>query len=118
VEASSHPLRVAYLHYLLESDTAIGHVDQFAAAARRLGHRVDVHAMNLAVPRSDLANDSHSRLRTALTRGLRRYLHEPKELLGNAHYVARETRLLAKSRPDVLLVRNQGFIASCGVVGR
>ena len=117
MEGSPRPLRIAYLHYLLASDTALGHVDQFAAAARALGHRVDIHAMNPAVTSTDVTG-GRAHIRTALKRRLRRYLHEPKELLSNAYYITRETRLLASSHPDVLLVRNQGFIGSCGVVGR
>src|SRR5262249_55001028 len=71
-------LRVAYVHYLFGADNALRHVEQFAAAARRLGHQVDVHAMNPA----PLHSNGHGRtkLAGALKRRLRRYLHEPKEL--------------------------------------
>ncbi len=115
--SEARPLRIAYLHYLLETDTALVHVEQFAAAARRLGHRVDVHAMNLAPRSAAAAPGVRSQVRAALRSRLGRYLHEPKEWLWNARYVARETALLRSRPPDVLLVRNQGFIGSCAVVG-
>ena len=111
-------LRIAYLHYLFGADTALGHVEQFAAAARRLGHQVDVRAMNLAPPDSHGNGDTQSTLRGALKRRFSRYLHEPKELFWNARYLAKETKLLSSLEPDVLLVRNQGFVASCAFVGR
>src|SRR5262245_30168059 len=100
-------LHVAYLHYLFGQDTALHHGEQFSAAARELGHRVDVHAMNLASSVDSPGGDAvRQRLRSALKRRLSRYLHEPKELWWNGRYVRRETKLLDASPPDVLLVRN------------
>jgi hypothetical protein len=64
-------MRVAYLHYLYGEDTALHHVRQFAAAARRLGAQVDVHAMNLAPPDAGDAGGGgtrSARLRRALKR--------------------------------------------------
>jgi glycosyltransferase involved in cell wall biosynthesis len=45
------PLRIAYLHYLDGADTALHHVRQFAAAARGLGHVVEVCAVRAAAGR-------------------------------------------------------------------
>ncbi|MDX2169661.1 MAG: glycosyltransferase family 4 protein [Deltaproteobacteria bacterium] len=47
-------MHLAYLHYLTDDDMALHHVRQFADAARGLGHRVDVHAMNF---RSEAMSD-------------------------------------------------------------
>lgn len=97
---------LAYLHYLTADDMARHHVRQFAAAARRLGHRVDEHAMNggAGVARRP--------------RRLARWLHEPKELLWNLRYRREETARLAAAPPDVLLVRDHLFTASCVPVAR
>jgi glycosyltransferase involved in cell wall biosynthesis len=111
-------LRIAYLHYLSGADTALGHVEQFATAARRLGHEIEVHAMDLTPTDSARNGNARSRLSGALKRRFGRYLHEPKELLWNARYVRKETELLATLRPDVLLVRNHGFIASWAMAAR
>ena len=46
-------LHVAYVHYLFGADSALRHVEQFAAAARRLGHQIDIHAMNPAPSHSN-----------------------------------------------------------------
>lgn len=113
-------MRVAYLHYLCD-DFALHHVQQFADAARGLGHLVDVYAMNLS-PKEN-ARDSSSRrlwlqLRESLKRRLGRYLHEPKELAWNARYLALETELLESTRPDVMLVRDHMLTVSCVGVAR
>lgn len=119
-------MRVAYLHYLYGEDTALHHVRQFAAAARRLGAQVDVHAMNLAPPDVGDGGDGgdggaggggtrSARLRRALKRRWGRYLHEPKEVVWNARYLRRETALLRAARPDVVLVRDHALTASAVV---
>ncbi len=113
-------MHLAYLHYLYGRDTALHHVRQFAAAARELGHRVDVHAMNLA---PDAAGDGgrpslSGRLRQALKRRFSRYLHDPKELYWNLRYVRKELALLRPEPPDVLLVRNHDLGVSCVPVAR
>jgi glycosyltransferase involved in cell wall biosynthesis len=125
-------MRIAYLHYLLPDDTALHHVRQFAAAARELGHEVEVHAMNLA-PRAPGGEDPADamnlapggqtaapprraglgqRLRAAAKRRFGRYLHEPKELAWNLRYYRRELALLAALDPDVVLVRDHALTAS------
>ncbi len=114
-------MHVAYLHYLFGQDTALHHVRQFAGAARELGHRVDVHAMNLAPAegggdggRPSLA----ARLRQGLKKRFSRYLHDPKELYWNLRYVRKELALLRPEPPDVLLVRNHHLGISCVPVAR
>ena len=116
-ESSVH---VAYLHYLYGRDTALHHVRQFAEAARGLGHRVEVHAMNLAPPEAGAGATLRlsRRLRRVLKRRFGRYLHAPKELLWNARYVRRETALLRDEPPDVLLVRHHDLGVSCVPVAR
>ncbi len=113
-------MHVAYLHYLYGRDTALHHVRQFAAAARDHGHRVDVHAMNLAPPEdgSGGALGVAGRIRRALKRRFGRYLHDPKEFLWNPRYVRKELALLAAEPPDVLLVRNHDLGISCVPVAR
>jgi glycosyltransferase involved in cell wall biosynthesis len=113
-------VRIAYVHYLYGDDTAQNHARQFAAAARALGHEVDVQAMNLGPPPAagGAAASPRLRLRQALQRRLSRWLHEPKELVWNVPYVRRETRVLAAARPDVLLVRDYVLTASCVPVAR
>ncbi len=102
-------LRIAYLHYLDGSDTAQHHVRQFAAAARALGHTVDVQAIRAAPGTAAPAPGRLSRNRRVLAR----YLHEPKALLANAWYLRREVRCLREGgRPDVLLVRDEPLAAS------
>lgn len=114
-------MHLAYLHYLYGDDTAHHHVRQFAEAARDLGHRVDVHGMNLGPPDGEgnggpppLAR----RLRDWLKKRLGYLLHEPKELFWNLRYLRRETELLAPEPPDVLLVRDHALTASCVPVAR
>lgn len=119
-------MHVAYLHYLWGRDTALHHVRQFADGARSLGHRVDIHAMNLAPPPAPPNHGGGSaprpplklRLRRAAKRRFGRWLHDPKEFLWNWRYLRREKALLAAEPPDVLLVRSQGLGISCVGVAR
>ncbi|HUP22209.1 MAG TPA: glycosyltransferase family 4 protein [Thermoanaerobaculia bacterium] len=107
-------MHVAYLHYLMASDTAVHHVRQFADAARALGHRVDVHALNLAESGAPGGGGPslRRRFREVVKRRFARYLHEPKELMWNLPYRRRERELLRSGAPDVLLVRNGWLKAS------
>lgn len=117
-------MHIAYLHYLYGRDTALQHVRQFAAAAEALGHRVDVHNMNLAPSETAPAGNGtgrpslRGRARSFLKRHLSRYLHDPKELMWTLPYIRKELALLRRERPDVLLVRTQGLNASCVFVAR
>jgi glycosyltransferase involved in cell wall biosynthesis len=113
-------MRIAYLHYLVDDDTALHHVRQFATAAKALGHRLDVHAMNLAAHGGQDVTQptAGTRLRAQLRKSWGRFLHEPKELLWNARYVGREAKLLRANLPDVLLVRDHLLTASCVPVAR
>ncbi|MCG8462659.1 MAG: glycosyltransferase family 4 protein [Holophagales bacterium] len=117
-------MHLAYLHYLYGRDTALHHVRQFSEGARQLGHRVDVHAMNLAPPPAEARGDSGARqplrlrLRSALKRRFGRWLHDPKEFLWNWRYVKKELALLRPDPPDCLLVRSQGLGISCVPVAR
>ncbi len=113
---------LAYLHYLYGGDTALHHARQFSEAARDLGHRVDLHAMNRAPDDSEPGGSARSglggRLRQLLKRRFSYLLHEPKELLWNLPYVLEETRRLRADPPDVLLVRDHHITSSCVVVAR
>ena len=114
-------MHIAYLHYLVADDTARHHVRQFADGVRSLGHQIEVFAMNLHPADGGGAaglRSISSGVRSALKRRLGRYLHEPKELLWNVRYVWRELALLKVARPDVLLVRDHLFTASCVPVAR
>jgi glycosyltransferase involved in cell wall biosynthesis len=109
-------MKILYFHYLCDGDTAVHHVRQFTAAARALGHTVEVQAMNLAGaapagPAADRAWDTG--LRPWLKARWGRYLHEPKELAWNLRYAALERGLVRERQPDVLLVRDQVLTASC-----
>jgi glycosyltransferase involved in cell wall biosynthesis len=97
-------MRISYLHYLYDEPSGMLHVEQFAAAARRLGHDVRVHAMNLAPHNGNGVPLAHA-AREWLKPVLSRYLHEPKELMWNPRYVARELACVRADQPDVLLVR-------------
>ena len=111
-------MRIAYLHYLCAQDTARHHVTQFTAAAAELGAEVVVAAMNPVAGEEAVGADLslRRRARSAVKERCSRYLHEPKELVWNARYVARELKVLARLRPDVLLVRDHTPTASCVVV--
>ncbi len=100
-------MHIAYFHYLYGDATGLNHVRQFTRAARDLGHRVDVHAMNLASPSHGrpATRSYRRRLRAALKSRFRRYLHDPKEFLWNVAYYRREAAILRAERPDVVLVR-------------
>ncbi len=113
-------MHVSYLHYLYGRDTALNHVRQFAEAARDLGHRVDVHAMNLAPPPVSGGGEISlaGRLRQAVKRRFGRYLHDPKEFVWNPRYIRRELALVGAESPDVLLVRNHDLGISCVHVAR
>jgi len=114
-------MRIAYLHYLVEGDTGRHHVRQFAEGARALGYTIDVCAMNLA-PWAEGHPHPHPGARAPLRAVLKKHLgfvlHEPKEILWNALYVRRETALLRRLAPDVLLVRDHLLTASCVPVAR
>jgi glycosyltransferase involved in cell wall biosynthesis len=117
------PLKITYLHYLYGSDTALHHVEQFANAARQLGHEVLVHALNLGVPPESVDGGSAhestaSRLKRRLKPTLSRYLHEPKELSWNLRYFGRESEILARERPDVVLVRDNHWNISYAFAAR
>jgi glycosyltransferase involved in cell wall biosynthesis len=107
-------MNIAYVHYQAPGDTALNHVTQFVAAARGLGHRVDVYAMNPAGESNGTAAAEHSAFRKYLSR----YLHEPKELAWNVAYAVKEARALRGARPDVLLVRDHYLTASSRAVSR
>jgi len=114
-------VHIAYLHYLVADDTARHHVRQFADGVRSLGHRIEVFPMNLHPAEGGRVEGASSiavLARRALKRWLGRYLHESKELLWNIRYVWREMALLKEVQPDVLLVRDHLFTASCAVVAR
>jgi glycosyltransferase involved in cell wall biosynthesis len=110
-------MHIAYVHYLIEEDTGRHHAAQFAEAARSLGHRVDVHAMNFASS-APAGASRRAVLRSLLKGRLSYWLHEPKEILWNPLYVRREIRLLQDARPEVLLVRDHLLTASCVSVAR
>lgn len=113
-------MRLAYLHYLVEGDTGLHHVRQFAAGARRLGHQIDVCAMNLAPGNGLGADDRRGRTpwRARLKRRFSFWLHEPKEVAWNFLYIRSESRLLRRLRPDLLLVRDHLLTVSCVPVAR
>lgn len=107
-------LKITYFHYLYGNDTALHHVEQFAEAARGLGHRVSAHALNLGTPSHPTGNGAAARasLKQRLKPWLSRFLHEPKELYWNLRYYGREREILARERPDVLLARDNHWSAS------
>ena len=111
-------LRISYLHYLYGGGTPLHHVNQFTAAARRLGHEVNVHSMNLLQPDDGESNGSSRSggLRSTLRRHLSRYLHEPKELLWNFEYIRRQLEIVKDDDPDVLLVRTHQLTCAAGKV--
>jgi len=114
-------VHIAYLHYLVASDTAQNHVRQFVEAVRSLGHRVDTYSMNLhpsEVPDGVGSTSALSVLRRILKRRFSRYVHELKELLWNCIYIPRELAVLRRARPDVLLVRDHLFTMSSILVAR
>ncbi len=104
-------MKILYLHFLYGQDTALNHVGQFAAAARQLGHDVDVVALNLgnASAGDDAAAGARreSSVRAFLKRSLGRYLHEPKELWWNARYRRLIESEISDRRPDVVLARDE-----------
>ncbi len=116
-------MHIAYLHYLTSDASGLHHVRQFAEAARQLGHRVDIQAMNFHYQVEDTAGPSAppslaQRLRRQLKRRFARWLHEPKEFLWNFKYVRREVALLSEEPPDLLLVRDHIPTASCVTTAR
>jgi glycosyltransferase involved in cell wall biosynthesis len=117
------PIKITYFHYLYGSDTALHHVEQFAEAARKLGHEVSLHALNLGgSPHASNAPTDHvgvaSRLKQRLKSRLSRFLHEPKELYWNLRYFGRESRILRSEQPDVLLVRDNHWSLSYAFAAR
>jgi glycosyltransferase involved in cell wall biosynthesis len=111
-------VHLAYFHYQTRRDTALNHVFQFTDAARTLGHRVDVNAMNLGGDGTGDAPGFRARARRALKSRFSRFLHEPKEIAANAGYVVAELRALRGRRPEVMLVRNHYLTASCVATAR
>jgi glycosyltransferase involved in cell wall biosynthesis len=116
-------MHIAYLNYLMRDDTAFHHVRQFTAAAQRLGHDVEIAAMNFAESGEEDGGGppgplSWARTREVLKQKLGRYLHEPKEVVWNLLYVRAERALLSRLSPDVLLVRDHSLTASCVPVSR
>jgi glycosyltransferase involved in cell wall biosynthesis len=129
------PLHVAYVHYQTSGDTANHHVRQFAAAARELGHRVDVLALRseeAAAPPAGLAETERAETERAETqraettgpkdawvrRALSRYGREPKELLSGLLYHRRAVAAVGALAPDVLLVRHHSLIATAFLTAR
>ena len=114
VEPAQNPLRVSYLHYLQKSDTAMSHVRSFSDAATELGHDVVVRPLNVHFENvSNDGNEPKPGVASKLKDPLRRFLHEPKELLWNVRYARREAAAIQQARPDVLLVRDHSLTASC-----
>ncbi len=103
-------MRIAYLHYLWGSDTALLHVEQLTRALGDLGHEVSVHALNLAPTEAGEGTPAGRRARSLLKRLARRWLHEPKELLWNLRYLPSEVAALRTA--DVALVRAEPLGAS------
>lgn len=107
-------LNITYFHYLFGNDTALHHVEQFSDAARRLGHHVSAHALNLGTPArpAGAGTSAPPSLKQRLKPWLSRILHEPKELYWNLRYYGRERDILARERPDVLVARDNHWSAS------
>jgi glycosyltransferase involved in cell wall biosynthesis len=97
-------MKITYFHYLYRAEGGAQHVRQFTEAAERLGHRVSVHAMNLAP--SDDRPGVRCSVRKCLKTRYSRYLHEPKELLWNLLYIRRELAIVRAEHPDVILARS------------
>ncbi|MEM6702207.1 MAG: glycosyltransferase family 4 protein [Acidobacteriota bacterium] len=100
-------MKLLYVHFLYGEDTALNHVRQFSEAARALGHKVDVEALNFANADGRGSSDEGPDLRAAVKKRLGRYLHEPKEILWNRRYARRLGALLDEKAPDVLLARDE-----------
>jgi glycosyltransferase involved in cell wall biosynthesis len=113
-------MRIAYLHYLCDDSSALNHVRAFVKAARALGHEVDVHALNVSATGRAGGGDAVGPPSRDpwLKKHLRRYLHEPKQLLWNTRYTRRALELLRADRPDVILARHDGLNASYAMVAR
>lgn len=112
-------MRIAYLHYLAPTDSALAHVAEFTRAARDLGADVSVHALHASSNRQpDRPGAAGARPRSSLRRFLGRYLHEPREFARNLSRARGEERLVASVRPDVLLVRTRLLTASHVVTAR
>lgn len=107
-------LNITYFHYLFGNDTALHHVEQFSDAARRLGHHVSAHALNLGTPPLPSRGETAASrsLKQRLKPWLSRFLHEPKELYWNVRYYGREREILARERPDVLVARDNHWNVS------
>jgi len=108
-------VKIAYFHYQYGQDTALHHVHQFAQAVRSLGHRISVHAMNLA-PTEDARVRDH--IRKALKGKFAPYLHELKELLWNPRYISREIAIVRREQPDIILSRTHYLTVSCLAVAK
>jgi glycosyltransferase involved in cell wall biosynthesis len=116
-------LNITYFHYLFGNDTALLHVEQFSDAARRLGHHVSAHALNLGTPALPSVGGTAASpsIKQRLKPWLSRFLHEPKELYWNLRYYRRELEILERERPDVLVARdnhwNISYIAAAHRLG-
>ena len=113
-------MRLSYFHYLAPGASGLHHVSQFAAAARQMGHRVDIHAMNPSSSHNGEANDRSvvRKLRGVAKQALSRYLHEPKELIWNLRYLPKDISVLSESRPEAVIIRDSPLAASTIVVAR
>lgn len=113
-------MNLAYVEFVPPDGAARRHVEEFARAARDLGHQVDLYSMN-KVAAGSAGYPSRTRrpyLGIHLDKILRRYLHEPKELLFNLNYIREGTRLLRERRPEILLARDYFLDASYLAVAR
>lgn len=110
-------MHLAYFHFLGPGAPGLVHVNEFAAATRGLGNRLDVHAMKLD-PGFRAGGSGEPGGASTMRRLASRYLHEPRKVIENVPFSHRQREILKRSAPDVVLVRNHTFEASCGWVSR
>lgn len=107
---------LGYFHNLCENDTAMNHVRQFVAAARDLGHRIEVCPLNAG--KNPNGGPGKQGTPSRIHRALSYCLHEPKELLSNLPNRHRVGDFLRVVRPEVALVRSDLFAFSPIVASR
>lgn len=108
-------MRLTYLHYLCDGDTALNHIRQFTAAAESAGHQLEVCSLEPTQQSSGHDQSARDKVRRVLKHRLSFYLHEPKKLLSNLPSYRVAAKCLRSQRPDAVLVRN-GLLSLSAIV--
>lgn len=115
-------MKIVYFNYLYDLyegsiGSTIKAIELMDALARQ-GHTVNQYWLNENKDVSGYNQTAQSRLRSKLKKKLDKYLHEPNQILKNLSYVRRESRIIRREKPDLVISRLDVYLFSTWLVTR